>query len=72
MRKAGPTHRVRHSLPQTTGFLQKFSGVQLLGAKTMVFSRTVIQGFTGILGGGGQKEQTDLDIVWLPMDLAGR
>ena len=36
------------------GFLQKFSRVQLLGANTMVFSRTgQFRGFTGIPGGGG-------------------
>lgn len=55
-----------------SGFLQKFSGVQLLGAKTMVFSRTgQFRGFTGIPGGGGRKEQTDLDMsvsLWTLQD----
>ena len=52
-----------------SGFIRKFSRVQLLGEKTMMFSRTgQFRGFTGIPGGGGRKDQTDLDIVWLSMD----
>lgn len=41
----------------------------VIGAKIAVFSRTEhFRGFTGIPGEGGRKEQTDLDIVWLPTD----
>lgn len=57
-------------LPQARlDFCRNSPGFSYLGQRPIVFSRTgQFRGFTGIPGGGGRKEQTDLDIVWLPMD----